>query len=313
MRRRIFAVMLGALSLAAQEPERFAPGVVSTQDHETSAAFTPDGRTVYFSRADPSFLDSAILEAVQDAKGRWGGVRIAAFSGTWRDTEPFVSPDGRRFLFASNRPAAPGGDALQADFGGRKFAGSHIWSMARTAKGWGAPVRVEGKVNSLPMVYNPTCTADGTLYFSGRVQGGPATQQIYLARPKAGGGWGDPERLPFCEEAVHFMDPAIEPSGRWMVFLKGGAGLQIVFREGEGWGKPTPLATPKGGPLLGNAPCLAAGGRELYFASPVSQPVAFPKADPGLAAFTARLRSPGNGSRDIYRVSLEPWLKARGL
>jgi hypothetical protein len=79
---------LGALGALAQEPERFAPGVVSTQDHETSAVFAPDGHTVYFSRADHSFLDSAILEARQVGEGRWGAVRIAPFSGRWRDTEP---------------------------------------------------------------------------------------------------------------------------------------------------------------------------------------------------------------------------------
>lgn len=302
-----------ALALQAQEPECFAPGVVSTRDHETSAVFTPDGRTVYFSRADPSFLDSAILEAHRTPEGGWGEVRMAPFSGRWRDTEPFVSPDGRRVFFASNRPVTPGGKALVAESGGRTIAGSNLWVVERTATGWGEPVHLEGKVNGLPFVYNPTCTEDGTLYFSGRVQGGPPTQQIYLARPKPGGGWGDPERLPFCEEASHCMDPAIEPKGRWMVFLKGGAGLQIVFREGEGWGKPMPLVAPSFGPLLGNAPCLAPGGRELYFTSTLGRPVAFPKADAGIEAFTARLQGPGNGSRDIYRISLEPWLKARGL
>ena len=306
-------IAFAALIASAQEPELFAPGVVSTADHETSTVFTPDGRTVYFSRADPAFLDSAILEATKDAQGRWGAVRIAPFSGTWRDTEPFVSPDGKRFFFASNRPPVPGGEPLQAQVGGRTFAGSNLWYMDRTAQGWGAPVHVEGKVNSLPMVYNPTCTADGTLYFSGRVEGGPATQQIYLARPRAGGGWGDPERLPFCEEAAHFMDPAIEPEGRWMVFLKGGAGLQIVFREGAGWGKPIPLSTPKLGPLLGNAPCLVPGGRALTFTSALGRPVTFPKAETGLEAFQQRLHAPGNGSRDLYGLSLEPWLKARGL
>lgn len=306
-------IALVALAAPAQEPELFAPGMVSTAAHETSAVFTPDGNRVYFSRADPAFLDSAILEATKDAQGQWGRVRLAPFSGTWRDTEPFVSPDGRRFFFASNRPVTPGGPALQIEGPGRKVAGSNIWYMDRTAEGWGEPVHVEGKVNGLPMVYNPTCTADGTLYFSGRVIGGPAAQQIYLARPKAGGGWGDPERLPFCDESVAFMDPAIEPEGRWMVFLKGGAGLQIVFREGGGWGKPQALATPGFGPLLGNAPCLAPGGRAFTFTSQLGRPVAFPKPPSGLEGFQKRLAGPGNGSRDIYWLSLEPWLKAKGF
>lgn len=303
---------LATVALSAQEPVVFAPGVVSTAAHETSAVFTPDGRTVYFSRADPAFLDSAILEATKDSGGRWGRIRIAPFSGTWRDTEPFVSPDGRRVFFSSNRPAAPGGEALLAESGGRKFAGSRLWTVERTPQGWSEPVLVEGRWNTLGMVYNPTCTSDGTLYFSGRVAGGPPTQQIYLARPKVGG-WGEPERLPFCEETGNFMDPAIEPGGRWMVFLKGAAGLHIVFREGEGWGKPQPLATSGFGPLLGNAPCLTPGGRALTFTSALGRPVTFPKPARDLDTFQQRLGGPGNGSRDIYELSLEPWLKAKGL
>ena len=41
-----------AVATGTAAPEVFAPGIISGPEHDTAPAFTPDGRTVYFSRSD---------------------------------------------------------------------------------------------------------------------------------------------------------------------------------------------------------------------------------------------------------------------
>ncbi len=86
------------------KPRLFAPGTISTGDEEFSLTFTPDGKTVYFTKGDNRFKYFAIL--VSHLKnGRWTEPEVAPFSGRWRDIDPYISPDGTKLFFASTRPA----------------------------------------------------------------------------------------------------------------------------------------------------------------------------------------------------------------
>ncbi|HEX8638085.1 MAG TPA: hypothetical protein VF692_08490, partial [Pyrinomonadaceae bacterium] len=135
-------------------PQLFAPGIISTEFMETSAAFTPDGKTVYFTRADFAFSDNTIMES--HFKGsKWQEPEVASFSGVWRDSEPHVSPDGTKLFFVSNRPVNPGDKPLLANFSGRSFPGANIWFVEKKGKGWGEPIHINGAVNAVPTVYNP--------------------------------------------------------------------------------------------------------------------------------------------------------------
>ena len=78
------------------------PGLISSAANDASPAFTPDGRTVFFTRSNPS--QAAILVS-ELRNGQWSTPQIAPFSGEWRDIEPAMSPDGKFLVFSSNRPA----------------------------------------------------------------------------------------------------------------------------------------------------------------------------------------------------------------
>jgi len=82
-----------ALAASADSPLLFAPGVISTGDFESHAAFMPDGRTLYFVKSDPQFTRWTIYET-RFADGRWSTPTIAPFSGAHRDADPFVTADG---------------------------------------------------------------------------------------------------------------------------------------------------------------------------------------------------------------------------
>jgi hypothetical protein len=71
--------------------------VISTSDFELNASFTPDGKTVYFSKSDPGF--NRITIVLSHRKGNdWTKPEVAPFSGIWEDMDPRVSPDGKKLF-----------------------------------------------------------------------------------------------------------------------------------------------------------------------------------------------------------------------
>jgi Tol biopolymer transport system component len=110
--------MMTAAFIALCQPVLFAPGVISTPDNERSAAFTPDGDTVYFVKRSPEPYYSVICVSAR-VNGQWGTPRVAEFSGRYNDTDPAISPDGRDFVFTSTRSG--GGASL--DHASRRHGG----------------------------------------------------------------------------------------------------------------------------------------------------------------------------------------------
>src|ERR1044072_4957020 len=85
------------------EPTIFAEGVISSGDYEAHLAFTPDALTVYYLVSTPSFNHWTIVVSRYE-KGKWGAPAVAPFSGQYDDADPFISRDGSKFWFISNRP-----------------------------------------------------------------------------------------------------------------------------------------------------------------------------------------------------------------
>ncbi|MDX1395038.1 MAG: hypothetical protein R3195_11630 [Gemmatimonadota bacterium] len=258
--------------VSAQTPpgaEVVAPGVVSTAAVEHGAAFSPDGDTMYFTRSTAAWGAgggrSTILVS-RLAGGEWTDPVPAPFSGEHDDSSPFVSPDGRRLFFVSQRspPAGSGG-------GGRD-----VWVYPLDAGPGAEATFVEGGVNTAAHEYSPVSTASGTLYFASTREGGSGQGDLYAARP-APGGFGPAENLgPAVNSPFGEWNLFVAPDESFMVFESSGRALNrtlpgdlyISFREAE-WTPAVPAAsinTP-GSDLL---PRVSPDGSTLYWASSYS-------------------------------------------
>jgi hypothetical protein len=145
------------VSAQVPDPELFAPGTISTRENELNAAFSPDGRTVYFTRkAGDGGQFAVILVSGALPNGNWSVPEVATFSGRNADYDPIVSPDGSQLFFISNRPA--GGGEPKRDF--------DIWVVERSGNGWGEPRNLGTPVNGDGDELYPSPAWDGTLYFS---------------------------------------------------------------------------------------------------------------------------------------------------
>ena len=304
---------------AAPAAELLGPGVISTGLQETSAAFSPDGKTVYFMRSDFSEKDDTIVYS-QRRDGGWSTPQVAAFSGRWHDSEPTFSPDGRRLYFVSNRPLQPGGAPLEAEVGGHRFAGTNLWYVEREGNGrWGAPVHVDGALNDGAQIYNPSVAANGDIYFSAHRPDAGKAYQIYVARHTAHG-YAAPERIDLGDVAHNRMDPAIDPQQRFVLFAGdegdaiGRADIYIAFHQPDGrWSKPEHLGGDVNSEALENAPALGRHFGELYVSSNRQPAMTFPKAQDDARSLQQRLSAPLNGSRNLWRVDISEVLRAHGI
>jgi Tol biopolymer transport system component len=238
----------------AARPKVFAEGAVSSPYSEWATSFAPDGNTVYFSRG-------AIYWTICYSKlvdGKWGRPVVAAFSGKYNDTDPFVSPDGKRMFFISNRPYRAGEEKPQKNY--------HIWYVDHVSgdewsapKHADAPVSLEGSNN-----YAPSVSSTGTLFFCSRGREGNAGMASYSAR-WLGDHYDKPQKLALLGKE-DMQDPFIAPDESYMVFLSGND-LYYCSKNGSGWG-----VSQKLGPQVNNgdgnsSPYVSRDGKTLYYSS----------------------------------------------
>ena len=236
-------------------PEVFAPGIVSTSDHEFSCCFSPDGNEFYFTRrcGDP---ETAKIMMTRKTKDGWTVPEVAPFSGRHYDFEPHVSPDGSKMFFNRHDPS----DTTIYD---------GIWVMRRIADGWGEPTYMG------PGMY-ATATLDGSIYLTDRSrpvekQGIVKTRLIdnrFAEFEWQEGGVNSPRA-----DRKAGRHPYIAPDESFIIFdsYKKGTGdtgrLFVCFRKKDGsWSKAIDL-----GEEINFAPIICASlspdGEYLFFGS----------------------------------------------
>lgn len=269
----------------------FAPGVVSTEAPEFATSFAPGGSRVFFNRASPdrSLITMISAELLGES---WQELGELPFAGEHGDVDPFVTADGSRLYFSSNRPAADG--ALKEDF--------DIWYSERQGEGWGAPVSVGAPVNTPATEVFASLSEAGTVYFGSDRDG---FFDIYRAAA-AGDGFQEPQRLGLAsDDETSVGNPWIAADESFLVISSGrpgglgGSDLWISFARGDRWTPPTNLGPLVNSPQADFAPALSPDGRYLYFTS----------ERPGIVpADSVDGRPPG----DIYRIPLGPLLWSLG-
>src|SRR5438045_2771884 len=136
----------------AAEPQLFGENVISTGDDESHPAFTPDGKTLYFLKNDPSFNHWTIVVSLEQ-NGKWSRPEVAPFSGQFSDADPFITLDGQRLFFISMRPV-----------NGKPKEDTDIWMIRKQGAGWSEPEHLAA-VNSETNEWFPTVSKNGNLYF----------------------------------------------------------------------------------------------------------------------------------------------------
>jgi Tol biopolymer transport system component len=284
------------------EPEIFDPGVISTGDDEAHPTFTPDGRTLYFTKNTPTFGHWTILVS-HFQNGRWGTPEVASFSGQYNDADVSFSQDGNSLFFVSNRPVEPGATARKD---------TDIWVMRRTAEGWGEPEHLPA-LGSTGNEWFTTLTSDCTIYFGSERREGnlgrEGTSDIWRSR-LVNGLYAAPENLgAMINTAGQDVEAWVAPDESYIIFSSKGRpdtngeyDLYVSHLRNDEWTEPRNLGQPvnSAGWEFGGKP--SPDGKYLFFTSnrgvldqPLPERLEYDE-------LIEAIRSPGNGLHDIYRV-----------
>ena len=151
--------------------ELFASEIL-TPKVEFSPTLSPDGKHLFFAKNDSFYAANQKSTIYQSnlVNGLWSPPEITSFSGQYSDSSPFVTPDGKRIYFSSNRPVNGLSEKPDTD----------IWYVERQGEGWSQPIH-ESIFNSDKSEFSPTLDKNGNIYFGSYRDGGKGSGDIWVS------------------------------------------------------------------------------------------------------------------------------------
>jgi hypothetical protein len=283
------------------EPRLWGEGVISTRDDEFGAQLTEDGGTVFFDRTVPR-NQLYTIHVSHFSGGRWSPPEVAPFSGTWRDSDPVLSGDGKKMFFVSDRPRE-----------GKPVQDFDIWYIERTATGWSSEARhLEGPPNSEGNEYFASSTRDGTLYFTSNRPGSKGGIDVWRSR-LVDGHYTEPENLGDAINAPGRVniEALVAPDESFLLVGAfghpdglGDCDLFVSWRKDGVW-QPLQNLGPKVNSVARDySPRLSPDGRYLFFASERGLPIQDRR--PGTyRELIAAMNGTLNGLGNIYQIDLK--------
>lgn len=254
-------------TLPGAVPELFAPGIISTPDHEHSPmVISPDGRQIIWARMPvPLGSGRQDLFEVHWDNGRWSAPLRLPFTVENRCGSPVLAPDGQSLYYVETIRDSTGRTSM-------------LWRARRTANfGWGERQRVTGL---LPETIGRVCMRfgfadNGNLYYDwgGPTADGSWAWEIWM-RLFCDGHYQDPVKLGGgINDGNINWTPFVAPDESYLIFssdrmANGDVGDHYIsFRGRNGrWSKPLSMGETVNTPRQERFPVVSPDGRYLFFA-----------------------------------------------
>jgi hypothetical protein len=215
----------------------FAPRFVSTEYGELNSVFSQSGQEFYFSRRGIPGRPSTIMVTSQSG-GSWSPPEVVDFDDRYSAIDLFITADGQRMIFCSNRPRERGG-AVRQDH--------DFWISQRAGDGWGEPQLFAAAALSDFEEYYPIVTKNGNLYFNSQREG-IGTNNIYRSS-LVDGRYRPAEKLPEpVNSQYREFDAYVSPEEDVIIFSSerpggiGGSDIYVSFQAEDGaWSEPLNL------------------------------------------------------------------------
>lgn len=240
----------------------FSPGLVSTGDGELNSVFSADFREFYFTRRGIPGVPPRIMVSRRGPEG-WEIPQPVSFDQRFSAIDLFLTPDGQRMVFCSNRPL---------DGTGPPRSDHDFWVSTRAGSGWGKPQPFAPGTSSGFEDFYPIITGKGNLYFNSQ-RDGPGTNNIFRA-VWDGQKYGRPERLPApINSEFREFDAFVSLEEDLIIFSSdrpGGLGrvdIYLSHREDGRWSQPRNLGAEVNSAASEYGAMLSPDGRFLFFTS----------------------------------------------
>lgn len=221
-------------------PERFAPGLVTTDRWEYGGVFTPDLNEFYYIREDRAGLNHEMVLLQKNGEDRW---RVSAVSP--REGQPFIAPDGKTMYLGSRyrERTRSGWSELKSigpqfeDFRIMRLTvsskGTYVFDEVGSAEGDGiircsqlingkreAPSPISREINTGTFNAHPFLSPDETyLIWDSQREGGFGNSDLYISFRESDGTWGPAINLgDAINTAAWEAAASVTPDGKYLFF-----------------------------------------------------------------------------------------------
>lgn len=161
---------------------------VNTRFHEGPLCFSPDNKTVFFTRNNISkgknrrdqkgIQNLKLFKSTIDAEGKWLNEEVLNFNSTeYSVGHPSISTDGKTLYFASDMPGG--------------FGGADIYKVNLNPDGtYGQPVNMGKEINTEGQEMFPWISSDGNLFFSSNGHVGLGGLDVFVMLADKNGAFG---------------------------------------------------------------------------------------------------------------------------
>ena len=251
--------------------EPFLPQIFSQFPNVRDIAISSEGDEIYFSVQ--SYVDEvSFIASAKKENNVWSDPEILNFSGKYFDIEPFLSSDGLKLYFASNRPLDNAEDKTK-DF--------DIWYVQRENKNskWSDPINLGEPINSPANEFYPSIANNNNFYFTCDERSTKGKDDIFFSKWE-NGKYSEPVSLSdsINSEGYEF-NAFIAPDESYILFTAyqredgfGSGDLYISYKISDStWTKAKNLGKEINSDKMDYCPFVDAKTNTLYFTSKRSE------------------------------------------
>mgnify|MGYP003624421928 CR=1 FL=1 len=249
------------------EIQPFLPEIITQFPNVRDISISNSENEVYFSVQSYLSKLSAIV-VIKKENGSWSKPEVATFSGQFNDIEPFLSPNGLKLYFASNRPLNSS-EIKTKDF--------DIWFVERSnvKTKWSEPKNIGVPINTDGNEFYPAVTNNNNLYFTSDAPTSKGKDDIFLSTYE-NGKYSTPISLNSAINSEGYeFNAFVSPDESFIIFSGynrkdgfGSADLYISFKnEDEIWEEAKNLGSSINSDKMDYCPFVNLSTNTLYFTS----------------------------------------------
>jgi len=302
---RILCLTITACSLSAHgQPTPFMndllkeyPNIRDLAIHENEAYFT----------AQSPLGEVSVIMVSKKIRNKWRKPKIATFSGRYGDLEPFLSADGDKLYFASNRPLDPEHTEVK-DY--------DLWVVKRDGprSKWSQPVNLGAPVNTEHNEFYPSLTNTGNLYYTSDRPDGKGKDDIFLCENRNGRFLPPVSLSDSINTAGYEFNAFVAPDESYLMFSGynredgvGSGDLYISYRQDNTWSRAKNLGKTINSKYLDYCPFVGSDGHTLYFTSRRSDVSFTDTPFSNTEVLLKTLTQTSNGQSRLYQVHFSPF------
>lgn len=253
-----------------------------------------------------SFLEeTSIIAIIRKFGNAWSEPEMVSFSGKYKDLEPFLSPNGLKLFFVSNRPLLIHEKEIK-DF--------DIWYVQRETldSKWSEPKNLGAPVNTENNEFYPAIASNNNLYYTSDGPNSKGKDDIMFCKWENDTYSSSKSLSDSINTSEYEYNAFIAPDESYLLFGAynrpdgfGSGDIYISFKKpNKEWGKAINLGPEINSKFMDYCPFVSSHKNTLYFTSRRSSIESINNFE-SIKEFNLEIQKYQNGMSRLYKVGFD--------